>query len=1333
MSDSDPPPTTSSEVPPASNAVQTPDLNNLLGPMFLNMQATLQSLVSDVAFLKTTPSVPVEPSIVRAVDPMPIPVATEVREPLSFNFTCFDPNKSNYPAQEWLSEVNRVRIKYKVDDCLAILKAGEALRGEGRRFYDGWAPLTRTWDAFEQDLLAAFPDHESWGTKFRKANEVKCSQFETFSEYARIKIRDLYRFHSELPWEKVLSIVVDGINSNSVYESVRLQNPANLTELMLILRRHEAIKRRNQMSDQIDDMSKPSKRRRVESRFSGKCYNCGKTGHKKEECRLLSANSETSNKKSNSSKKHNTECSFCKRMGHEEKNCWKKNGKPKVLCVNIRRCAIMPRATVPYENQFQSFSYLVDSGADTSVIHEHVVRQINGNIVPQDMPLTGLGNEIVPTLGRCTLLVTLQEATIEIDFAVVPNSTIPEVDALIGWEVISRPGLEIVRRDHGIDLCLKTSVGNRICSAQKINVSGLDERQKMILDQILKKVRTAAPSVVTTGKLKIQLTDDIPVVFRPRRLAYSERIQVKKIIEDMLKEGIIRESSSPYASPIVLVQKKNGSLRLCCDFRSINQKAVKDRFPLPNLHDQLDALGKAKYFTTLDMKSGFHQIEVDEDSKRYTAFVTPDGHYEYNRMPFGFANAPACYQRAINKALGNLKDNVAQVYLDDVMIATKTIKEGLINLRQVLDALTKSGFSLNWEKCVFFATETEYLGTIVGNGVIKPSPRKVEALTKTPAPADVKGVRQLMGLAGYFRKFIKGFSLLTAPISQLLKKHVVFEWTDVHENIRQEIITKLTTQPVLKIFDPDLPTELHTDASSLGIAAALMQKEKGIIYPVAYFSRRTTDCESKYHSYDLETLAIVEGVEHFRVYLYGINFIIYTDCNSVRATAIKKNLHPRVARWWMRLQDFNFKIEYRQGSKMGHVDYLSRCPILPVKRKTKTSSKVKTIKEYQAEDTFCQQLHKELLNGFLIKNGVVYQTVKKPTKTDDGFRCFVPVSARLAVMKTYHDDAAHIGWDKSIARLRDELYWPRMGQTLKKYIKNCRICTVNKSHTGKKRGLYQLGEKATKPFQVWHIDLAGPLVESNKCTQILVIVDAYSKYSMFCPIRNKKTEYTIVALGKVFRKFGKPERIVADRAFVSGKFKEFLSQNDVNLHLIATGMPRGNGQVERVMRTLFNLMRSVLNDKKESTWTSVIPQIEVVLNETECKSTGCTPNLLMFGKRDRLPAESAMLDGVPKRQIGDGSQIRAQAANRMENDRKKQEVRFNLKRTPAKLYHVGDKVVVANTQVSGGKLKPKFDGPYEIIQLLDNERYVLKRLNKRGNITKTAAHEHLRKWPEGGQ
>ncbi|CAG4988445.1 unnamed protein product [Colias eurytheme] len=289
------------------------------------------------------------------------------------------------------------------------------------------------------------------------------------------------------------------------------------------------------------------------------------------------------------------------------------------------------------------------------------------------------------------------------------------------------------------------------------------------------------------------------------------------------------------------------------------------------------------------MESGFHQIPIEINSIEKTAFVTPDGQFEYLTMPFGLCNAPAVYQRAINTALEDYKDSIALIYMDDVLIPSETEEAGLNYLDLVLKKLYDAGFSINISKCKFLKNSVEYLGNIISNGEVKPSPNKTKALKNTQPPTCVKQLRQFNGLASYFRRFIPKFSEKMAPLYQLTKKDIPWKWTKEHEDVRQEIITYLTSEPVLSIFQNDLPIEVHTDASSLGYGAMLIQIENNRRKVIGYFSLRTTDPESKYHSYELETLAVVKALKHFRHFLFGRQFTVVTDCNALKASRTKRS------------------------------------------------------------------------------------------------------------------------------------------------------------------------------------------------------------------------------------------------------------------------------------------------------------------------------------------------------------------------------------------------------------------------------------------------------------
>lgn len=294
-------------------------------------------------------------------------------------------------------------------------------------------------------------------------------------------------------------------------------------------------------------------------------------------------------------------------------------------------------------------------------------------------------------------------------------------------------------------------------------------------------------------------------------------------------------------------------------------------------------------------------------------------------MPFGLKNAPSVFQRAINRALGDLTHSYAIVYMDDVMIIART-KEAFERLRIVLQTLTHAGFSFNITKCSFLKFCIEYLGFEVKAGEIRPIPRKIRALLSLPPPQSVTQLRQFIGQVSYFRQFVPNFSELMKPLYGLTSKSKSFLWELEHEQIRQKVISILTNEPVLTIFDPQFSIELHTDASSVGYGAILLHRIEQKPRVIEYFSKMTFSGESRYHSYELETLAVYKSIKHFRHYLHGRHFVVLTDCNSLKASRTKVELTPRVHRLWSSLQSFEFDIQYRPGERMAHVDFLSRNP-----------------------------------------------------------------------------------------------------------------------------------------------------------------------------------------------------------------------------------------------------------------------------------------------------------------------------------------------------------------------------------------------------------------------
>jgi len=334
----------------------------------------------------------------------------------------------------------------------------------------------------------------------------------------------------------------------------------------------------------------------------------------------------------------------------------------------------------------------------------------------------------------------------------------------------------------------------------------------------------------TAGEMKIELTSDEPVYRRPYRMSQADRNKVQEIVDDLERNGVIRDSTSSYASPVVLVRKKNGETRLAIDYRGLNKITKRINYPLPIIDDQIAQLVNRTTFISLDLKSGFYQIPMHPESVKFTAFITPDGQWEFLRMPFGFANAPAVFQKTMNKVL---KGN-ALVYIDDILIAASSNKEAYERLERVLRILEENNLTLNLTKCRFFQRKIDYLGREISSEGVRPGMHKVEAVLNTADPRNIKQVRQFLGLAGYFRKFIPHFAQRTAPLTNLLRKDVPWTWGEKESHAVREMREILADRPVLTLYDPSRETEVHTDASSLGLGAMLIQKDGETRRVVAY-------------------------------------------------------------------------------------------------------------------------------------------------------------------------------------------------------------------------------------------------------------------------------------------------------------------------------------------------------------------------------------------------------------------------------------------------------------------------------------------------------------------
>lgn len=454
-----------------------------------------------------------------------------------------------------------------------------------------------------------------------------------------------------------------------------------------------------------------------------------------------------------------------------------------------------------------------------------------------------------------------------------------------------------------------------------------------------------------TGKIKhhITLSDPTPFKHRARPIHPQDLEAVRNHLQQLLDAGVIRESESPFSSPIVVVRKKNGDVRLCIDYRKLNLQTVKDSYALPNLEESFSALSGSHWFSVLDLKSGFYQIEMEEADKQKTAFVCPLGFFEFNRMPQGITNAPSTFQRLMERCVGELNLKQALVFLDDLIVFSSTLEEHEERLLQVLGRLKEYGLKLSPQKCRFFQSSVKYLGHIISEKGIETDPEKISSLKTWPKPNTLKELRTFLGFCGYYRRFIKDYSKIMRPLNQLTsgypplhKKTSAKAGTAQYHNPKDpfgarwnvdcqtafdEIIEKLTSAPVLGFADPTLPFTLHTDASTSGLGAALYQTQEGQKRVIAFASRGLSKCEAKYPAHKLEFLALKWAVtEKFQDYLYGRPFLVITDSNPLTYVLTTAKLDATSYRWLAALSTFDFQLQYRAGKQNQDADGLSRRP-----------------------------------------------------------------------------------------------------------------------------------------------------------------------------------------------------------------------------------------------------------------------------------------------------------------------------------------------------------------------------------------------------------------------
>ncbi|KAK9708862.1 RNase H-like domain found in reverse transcriptase [Popillia japonica] len=674
------------------------------------------------------------------------------------------------------------------------------------------------------------------------------------------------------------------------------------------------------------------------------------------------------------------------------------------------------------------------------------------------------------------------------------------------------------------------------------------------------------------------------------------------------------------------------------------------------------------------------------------------------------------------------------------MIATETVAENLDTLEQVFKVLVDSLVDLKMAKCSFLQSQIEYLGYVVSKDGIKPNPENIAAVLQYPIPNSAKQVQSFLGLASYFRRFVKNFSVVAKPLYDLIKKNAKFEFGAKQLQAIDYLKNELAVEPLLAIFSLNAETELHCDASIHGFGGILLQRQPdGKFHPVSYFSKRTLDCETRYTSYELECLAIVYAIKRFEIYLKGIRFKIVTDCNSIKQTFAKKEVIPRIMRWVLFLQDFEYTLEHRPGTRMQHVDALSRVKdvMILAANTLDTNLAVKQDADYvdalsRVKDVMIlaantldtnlavkqdadldirkirESLEKQESGSYELHNGLVYR------KSKGNLLFVVPRVMEYAVMSKYHDEMGHVGTDKAIELITRSYWFPKLNEKVKMHISNCLKCIAFSPSSNKKEGLLHAIDKGDLPFDTVHVDHLGPLEKTdNGNKHILVVVDAFTKFAKLYACKSVDTKQTLKHVESYFRNYSVPRRIISDRGtcFTSQAFEETMKEWNVTHVSVATATPRANGQVERVNRFIIPMLAKI--SPTPNRWDEVLHEVEFTINNTKSKSTGTTPSRLLFGIEQRGQIIDCLRDYLMDTTRSNLSEEREKAAEKMDEAQKYNTMYYNKNRKEGHKYKPGDYVMIFNivtssVHMTNKKLLPKFKGPYVIHKDLGNDRYVVK-------------------------
>lgn len=968
---------------------------------------------------------------------------------------------------------------------------------------------------------------------------------------------------------------------------------------------------------------------------------------------------------------------------------------------------------------------LLDSGASKTILGGEgykLFKQLNLKLYSPNISSCRVANGVdCPVVGYYTVPFRVENRLALVDVLVVPTVA---TTLILGADFWRRMGIVPDIR-HGQWSFTSTAVPQ---------VGSVEPRSRLTADQsdklnaLLNTVfsRMGQGLGCARGVAHVIRTKAEPIRQRGYPISPALRKHVDAELEEMLAKDIIEPSSSPWASPIVMVKKKDSTYRFCIDYRKVNKVTERDAYPLPPITQILDRLRDGRYLSSLDIKSAYWQIPLEEASKSITAFIVPfRGLFQFKRMPMGLHNSPATWQRFIDGIIGSDLENYVFVYLDDICIVTQDFETHLEVLGKVLERLTAAGLTVAKEKCQFCRPELKYLGYVVDENGLHVDPDKVRAILELPAPTNVTGVRRVLGVASWYRRFIKNFSSIVAPITNLLRKSVKFCWSSECAEAFTRIKEQLISAPVMTCPNFDLPFQVQTDASDFGLGAVLTQTIDGNEHVISYISRSLTPNERKFSTTEKECLAVVWAVEKFRPYIEGTHFEVITDHFSLQWLHSLKDPCGRLARWSVRLQQYSFDVVHRRGRDHVVPDCLSRSVPMVNAIGVGDSSFLDTSDPWYLglrDRIIADPLHFPL---WRVTDGHILKKVHTPNQlglADSKWLLVVPKDSRKIILKQHHDSdtSGHCGIFKTFHRVSQKYYWPKLKADVTQYIRSCATCQQCKPEQRQPKGLLAGRPDVCRPWELISIDLVGPLPKSTQGhLYIFSVQDYFSKFCIFVPLRTASAKNIVCALeSQVFLLFGVPKTLICDngKQFISHEFKNFLRSYKVDVQYTPYYHPQAN-PCERQHRSLKTILSAYIRDNQRN-WGSQLQKVACAMRTSKSESSQLTPYFINFGREMCLSGSDHQTVGdeensaTLKEKPPDFEAVYRFVRDRLDRAFKRGQHNYNLRRRDVR-YHVGQKVWRKNYRPSDAanyttsKLAAKYIGPLVVREVLSPWTYRL--------------------------